>query len=119
MKRKYAPEPFFPAFRRFRKTDIFARKWVITIPRSGPFIIAGGLALGLTLHVQSVLATCIAAGMSLLSLIVIWESRWELRQFKYEIRASVTESRDKEPITFVPLNEANNHDPDFIRLSKP
>jgi steroid 5-alpha reductase family enzyme len=74
---------------RFGKTDLFARRIVITIPRMGVFIIAGAIAIGL-LKISEVLITAIALGVTVAALLVIVEARWQLRNFRYEMQERIS-----------------------------
>jgi hypothetical protein len=76
---------------RFRATDIFERRLVITIPRSGVVILAIAIVLGLR---ASGLASVLAIGSLVAAVVAIAttiEARHQLRTFRYDLPERINE----------------------------
>jgi|SRR5215469_11173706 len=79
---------------RFRGTDIFSRRLVISIPRSGILVIVIAIIAGLIIPmVYETILLITSTCFTLIALAVIIEARFQLRNFRYEIREQVTALR--------------------------
>lgn len=76
---------------RFRTTDIFTRRVVITISRSGVITIALSIFLGLTWTNKGATLSTVAVACTIIALAVIVEARHQLRCFRYELREKINE----------------------------
>lgn len=71
---------------RFRPTDLFARRVVITIPRSGVIIIALAIAIGLSkVAAFASILTAVSLVVSVVAVATTVEARHQLRTFRYEL----------------------------------
>lgn len=64
-----------------RKRDIFARKYIITVPSWGPWVIAGAIAIAIVIAAK-VITTAICLVVTILSLIfcrIAWNNLKEMR----------------------------------------
>lgn len=70
---------------RFKPTDLFARRLVITIPRSGVIIIAIAAMLGLARGGLDSIVTAVSLVVSIVAVATTVEARHQLRTFRYEM----------------------------------
>jgi hypothetical protein len=70
---------------RFRPTDLFARRVVITIPRSGVIILAIAVVWGLKAAALYNILTAVAVVCSIVAVATTVEARHQLRTFRYEL----------------------------------
>jgi hypothetical protein len=71
---------------RFKPTDIFQRRIVITVPRSGALIITLAILFGLR-YALPVLWSAVAIVTSIVAIVTIVEARHQLRTFRYDVVA--------------------------------
>ena len=77
---------------RFKTTDIFSRRIVITIPRSGIAIVTIGVIWAMTAPImQGKIVIGIGVITSLVAIATILEARHQLRTFRYEVSVKITE----------------------------
>jgi hypothetical protein len=75
---------------RFKSTDIFKRRIVITIPRSGAAILAVGIVVAFfTPAMAGKAMAAIAIVVSLVAILTVVEARHQLRNFRYEMQERI------------------------------
>jgi hypothetical protein len=113
---------------RFRGTDMFTRRIVITVPRGGAFLVAVGVCAGLGADAKVGRAlTMVAVIVSIVAVISIAEARHQLRNFRYEMHEAISTAVKEMMIPDADLRESVDDvfeevDPRvtarFVRLSK-
>jgi hypothetical protein len=96
---------------RITPANMFTRKLVITIPRSGAVVIALAICVTLVPAALQTLIILVNASVTIVALAACMEARYQLRRFRFEIRERLVEAPEfEEEKELAPSN--------VVRLSK-